>query len=275
MNYEVEKIVSVLSVIRQLFERDVYITVLDQEGMVCGYSIPDGVRPQMEIGSKFSDPTAGFDEVLRTGKRKYNLLPKEVMGEAFEGYLVPIKEDDTVVGCLIVTYSVGEKERLSEIVYEFNVSVEQVNEKIGQIVHEFDALYSKINEVSQMTDRVEEDVKASEKIVGKIGSNASKSNILALNASIEAARSGEHGRGFSVVAVEMGKLARDSSSSTAEIQKQFQQVHQSLDSMIDSINGTDIVAQNYNDQIQEIQKVIDRMLEMANELEENFKLKKE
>ena len=73
----------------------------------------------------------------------------------------------------------------------------------------------------------------------------------------------------------MGKLARDSSSSTAEIQKQFQQVHQSLDSMIDSINGTDIVAQNYNNQIQEIQKVIDRMLEMANELEENFKLKKE
>lgn len=208
MNQEIEKVISLLPIIRQLFEQNAYITVLDTEGTVCGYSIPEGIPPQMEIGSKFVDPSGGYDEVMRTGKRKYNYLPKEVMGEAFEGYLIPIKDKGTIVGCLISSYSVEEKERLNEIVDDFNRATQQVNEKIGQIVQGFDELFNKIGEVSQMTSKVEEDVNASEQIVGVISSNASKSNILALNASIEAARSGEYGRGFSVVAGEMGRLAR-------------------------------------------------------------------
>lgn len=274
MDREIEKIVSILPIIKQLYDRDMYITVLDRDGVVCGYSIPDGKRPQMEIGSRFHDPSGCFDEVIRTGKRKYNYLPKEVMGEVFEGYLVPISDGGRVVGCLVSSYSAEEKKHLGEIASEFHTSVTQVNERISRIVGEFDELYGRFGEVNQMTGKVEADVNASEKIVGVIGSNASKSNILALNASIEAARSGEHGRGFAVVAQEMGKLAKDSSNSTAEIQKQLQEVHKSLEAMIRSINGTDSVAQNYNSEIREIQEVMGRMLEMAAEMENSMKIKK-
>ena len=48
MNREIENIVNVLPVIRQLFERDVFITVMDDEGIVCGYSIPDGCKPLLQ-----------------------------------------------------------------------------------------------------------------------------------------------------------------------------------------------------------------------------------
>lgn len=270
MNQEVEKIVSVLPVIRQLFSQELYITVLDRDGVVCGYSIPEGTRPQVEVGSRFRDPSGGFDEVMRTGMRKYNYLPKEVMGEAFEGYLVPIFDEGDVVGCLITSQAVGDKARLGEIVDEFNKSSREVNEKIGQLIRSFDEIYGKIGEVSRMTGTVEEEVNASEKIVGTIGSNASKSNILALNASIEAARSGEQGRGFAVVATEMGKLAKDSSTSTAEIQKQLEEVHNSLAVMIRSVQGADQVAQSYNEQIGQIQSAVDQMLKLAEEMEKNI-----
>lgn len=270
MNQKVEEIVNALPVIRQLYEQNVFISVLDDQGIMCGYAIPDGMAPQVNIGEQFVDPSGGFDEVMRTGKRKYNYLPKEIMGEAFEGYLVPIKDGNIVVGCLITSYAVGDKERLSEIVDNFNNSAKQVNDKIEQLVQGFDSLFGRISEMSDMTGAVETEVSATEQIVTAISSNASMSNILALNASIEAARSGEHGRGFAVVAEEMGKLANDSGNSAKEIQDQLSEVHNKLNTMVRSVKGTDAIAQSYNEQIHDIKRVVDQMLAMAADMEESL-----
>ena len=83
MNERVQMVVDMLPVFYELQGRDAYMTVLDDEAVVCGYVIPNGVAPQKKIGDKFIDPSGAYDEVMRTGKSKYNYLPKEVMGEAF------------------------------------------------------------------------------------------------------------------------------------------------------------------------------------------------
>ncbi|MCQ2493499.1 MAG: methyl-accepting chemotaxis protein [Lachnospiraceae bacterium] len=273
MNSEVERCTQMLPIIRQLFGSDVYMSVLDADGIVCGYSVPDNEAPKMKIGTKFVDPSGGFEEVMRTGKRKYNYLPKEVMGEAFEGYLVPIKENNNVVGVLISSYSVGDRERVAEIANEFNKSSRTVDAKIEKLEDEFTNLYNMIGEIVSMTDSVVKDVVSTQKVVGTISSNASKSNILALNASIEAARCGDYGRGFAVVAKEMGALAKSSSNSTAEIKDQLAAVYKNIQSIKEAVDGTDTVAQEYNTEIKKIQEELSRMLEMANEMESSYKKK--
>lgn len=268
MNQLLEMYVNALPTLQQLHEEEVFMSVMEPDGTIVGFVVPVGKTPQVSIGQRFQDPTGSFAEVVRTGTRKYNFLPKDVLGESIAGYLVPIKDGVEVVGVVACTYSAEDKIKFKEIVSGFNDSMADVKSGIADIVSSFEALFKGVNEVTDMTSKVETEVNTSEKIVEVIGSNASKSNILALNASIEAARSGEHGRGFAVVAEEMGKLAKDSSVSTAEIKKQLKEVHESLDVMIGAVKSTDSVAKSYNDQIQKIQSVVDTMINMASEMEE-------
>jgi|GEM_PF-1008780 methyl-accepting chemotaxis protein len=73
-------------------------------------------------------------------------------------------------------------------------------------------------------------------IVGTITGIAEQTNLLALNAAIEAARAGEAGRGFAVVADEVRKLAEDSGSATEEIQKMIGDMMTTIDETVKAVN---------------------------------------
>lgn len=266
MNEEVKKIVDSLPVIKQIVDDKSYITVMDSDGIVQGYAIPEGEKPQMKIGEVFHDPSGAFDEVLRTGKRKFNYLPKEVMGTAFEGVLVPIKDGGKVVGVIIYTHSAGDKEQAHDITVEFKNSVAEISQAVANVADSFAELFKMLNGMGDSANQVEGDVAKAAGIVRTIRSNASRSNILALNASIEAARSGDLGRGFSVVAAEMGKLSNSSGNSAKEIDAALSVVSNHLEGIIKSIQDTNVVAEGYLSSITEAKSKLERTEALADEL---------
>ena len=125
-----------------------------------------------------------------------------------------------------------------------------------EVISGTENLVQMLEKMNDMTNSVESDVNGASDIVNKIRQNASHSNILALNASIEAARSGEAGRGFAVVATEMGKLAKDSGSSAAEIKNTLDGIVDHLGDMISSIKDANLVAKNYMESINSIKSVL-------------------
>ncbi len=267
-----ESVINELPMLRQMFEQDVYITVIDRDGIIRGFSLPDGATPIMKVGDRFVDPTGAFQEVIATGRPKKNHLPKEVMGETFEGMLVPIKDGSEVAGCMTCTYSVDIKEQNVEIAAQFKESVHDINNSIQTIVSGIENLFEMLTAMSEVSGHVESDVNTASEVVGKISSNASRSNILALNASIEAARSGEHGRGFAVVATEMGKLSKDSGSSATEIKATLNTITGHMVSIISSIKDANNVAKEQMENVGAIQKILQETVVLAEKLEKNVKV---
>lgn len=272
MNEKLRNIIDNLEIFRQLYNENGNISVLDSEGIILAYSLPEGKkRPEVvEIGKKFVDPTGVFDTVIKTGKKAHNYFPKEIIGIAIEGNLVPIKEDGKVIGCIIFTYEVEEKEKVKEIAQQFKESVSDINKSMDEIIDETEKLAGMLKHMDNMTVDVERAVNGATDVVNNIGQNASHSNILALNASIEAARSGEAGKGFSVVATEMRKLANDSKDSANDIKTTLNGISGNLKAIVDSIKNADNVAETYVESIKTINSILQKTLFLAEDLEKIF-----
>lgn len=108
----------------------------------------------------------------------------------------------------------------------------QCNADVRQLSDNVETSSKYISEFTSLLESLDESNKTISKLLESIKAIADQTNLLALNAAIEAARAGEHGRGFAVVADEVRQLANTSNESAEEIQGEITKITEISNSVI-------------------------------------------
>lgn len=112
---------------------------------------------------------------------------------------------------------------------------EEGTDVISKTINQMKIIRDKTNDTSAIVSDLGNKSTEIGNIINLITDVAEQTNLLALNAAIEAARAGEHGRGFAVVADEVRKLAEQSSKSAAQISALIQHIQTGINQSVDSM----------------------------------------
>lgn len=121
---------------------------------------------------------------------------------------------------------------------EANHITDQGQARIHLAVERVRGLLARITQTAEIMVRLEEEAKKVTSVIDVIRGVAEQTNLLALNAAIEAARAGEQGRGFAVVADEVRTLASRTQKSTEDIQGMLGQLQSGVQRAVEAMNAS-------------------------------------
>jgi hypothetical protein len=252
--------------IQQFFNDDVAVTLFDLEKIVAYYP-GKTIDTRAKLGNP---PTPGSNviEALTTGKRVVRRISKELFGVPFVGIALPILENGEIVGCFAVACSVELYDNLFTTGKEILESVVKISSSAQNLSGATEELAATIRSMDNETEHVSVEMGKTNSLTQQIKKISKQSNILGLNAAIEASRAGEHGRGFAIVSEEVRRLASDTDTSTKAIDANVQEVQSSVGLLIEAIKQLTVVTENHATDVSEIAQSLARIESMAKRLVE-------
>ena len=263
-----------LPYLKDFLDLDVCISLVDREkslgtwdGKTLSLPIPVGTPLNPE-----SRADAFVMHLMETGESATDILPPEVYGVPVKGILTPLRENGEVVGLVSCAVNISKKVGLKSCAEELNQDIENTDENITSIKLATSDLSDKVGEIKSLSDVVKEEITEANQIVKGLQSNSSKSNILALNASIEAARAGTLGAGFAVVAGEMGKLAKTSQDSSKEITEKLESMFSKITTILEQIDLIAEITNKQVDTVSDMSQAIDKIRTESSNLQASMDL---
>jgi len=151
----------------------------------------------------------------------------------------------------------GKTKNIQVLASEIYKALEQAASTVEELTAASQELAATSRETAGVARVAVQEVNNTNKILDIIRRVAKQSNLLGLNAAIEAARVGEQGRGFSVVAEEVRKLAEESSKSAGNINVVLTRFRSSVEQVLSNVEQSDVITQEQAKATQEMARMVE------------------
>lgn len=215
------------------------------------------------------------EKAINTRTRQQTRYPKEVYGFPIISACVPIinKCTGNVLGTIIYSVSQERENNVMEMANELKSFAEQLTGSAQEMASSAEELYSSSRNIGELVTKASVGINKMDDILSYITQISNTTNMLGLNAAIEASRAGEQGKGFAVVAQEIRKLATQSKTSVLDISDSLKTIREDINDILEFIKSFTSTSETQSAQAEQlsassegINELFGKLLKLAEEL---------
>ncbi len=256
-----------LPCINELFNKEVSFLLTDKEKII------KMIRNEVEGDGNYGEGDKLPHDIpaylcMQQGKLVVKNLSKEYFGVALKAAATPIRNKD---GQIIGSVAIGKRDWGDDIKSHSQTFVQsfgEISKVIDNVASGIQDVAKSSNDILNEINTTNEDMKKTDEIINFVQNVSKQTNLLGLNAAIEAVRAGEMGKGFSVVANEIRKLSNSSSESIREINNVLNKLKSSIESVTNNIYENNKMFETQAASVEEINSSINELNNTAQMIKE-------
>lgn len=265
-----DSLVNTLPIFQQAMREEVTIGVTDREKFLA-YLPSKNIHFGLVAGTPIPAEDHNIQSSLR-GKENTSLVPVDVYGFHVLGRTFPIRDEkNEVIGVLAVGYNIDNEVKFENWITELDETTNIIRDKSMSLAAHSEELAATSNDIHEYSSHATKNVETINEVVSFIKNIATQTNLLGLNAAIEAARAGQHGKGFSIVANEVRKLSLDSAKATENIETVIEQIKQSLISMNEGLANIKTAANSQAEFTEDYASLVEKVSQITDQIEQYIK----
>lgn len=247
----IDAFLKVAPLLQKLVNDDITVGIYDTEKLIINYP-----AESFSLNVNPGDPLVEGDIVTAAIQQNKNMaaaVPPELFGVHLIARAVPLHDENgNVIGGVGIGSSIERAQELSDISTNLSSVINEVTSTVEDMANSISGLAENMASVSDKAKEVTDSTEAIENVTTVVKEIADQSNLLGLNAAIESARAGEHGKGFTVVADEIRKMATNSKDQVTEIQSITSEIRHVIGSLNSHIQEVDTESNSQSAAIEEL-----------------------
>lgn len=247
-------------------EEDLGIFVYNREQLLI-YVPSSKIDLGLKAGDSVREGTIPY-RCMKTGKRIVTMVSREKsrVGIPYLSCATPIYSGQEVIGCVVTNQNLDTYNKICDVSRVLNHSSQDLSSSMEEVAAQAQQLNDTARALDGLGKSLSRDTQKTDEVINYIRTVAEQTNLLGLNAAIEAARAGDLGRGFGVVADEIRKMAADSSRSVKEITGALKNIQLGIDQLSQQANQIQTAMEEQAAVVEEVTAASSSLSTMAQEL---------